>query len=98
MAGGTGQKFEAATTVIAGVASLAATLLSIVYGAALPIDHVVSRYAYANSLLQQVDMAADVRIRPSYELCSLPAHATLRKNYRKPLLQRYVVRILLMWV
>lgn len=31
MTGGTGQKFEAATTVIAGVASLAATLLSIVY-------------------------------------------------------------------
>lgn len=32
MRGGTGQKFEAAATVIAGVASLAATLLSIVYG------------------------------------------------------------------
>jgi hypothetical protein len=32
MTGGTGQKFEAAATVIAGVASLAATLLSIVYG------------------------------------------------------------------
>ncbi|KAK4103580.1 DUF300-domain-containing protein [Parathielavia hyrcaniae] len=54
MAGGTGQKFEAAATVIAGVASLAATLLSIV------------------SIWLQT------------------------KNYRKPLLQRYVVRILLM--
>ena len=32
MRGGTGQKFEAAATVTAGVASLAATLLSIVYG------------------------------------------------------------------
>ncbi|KAL2175608.1 organic solute transporter Ostalpha-domain-containing protein [Thermothelomyces heterothallicus CBS 202.75] len=52
--GGTGQKFEAAATVIAGVASLAATLLSIV------------------SIWLQT------------------------KNYRKPLLQRYVVRILLM--
>jgi len=31
MTGGTGQKFEAATTVVAGVASLIATLLSIVY-------------------------------------------------------------------
>lgn len=31
MAGGTGQKFTHATVVIAGVASLAATLLSIVY-------------------------------------------------------------------
>ena len=31
MAGGTGDKFEAATTVVAGVASLAATILSVVY-------------------------------------------------------------------
>ncbi|KAI1877234.1 uncharacterized protein JN550_001306 [Neoarthrinium moseri] len=48
MAGGTGSKFTAAATTTAGVASIAATLLSII------------------------------------------------KNYRKPLLQRYVVRILLM--
>ncbi|EEY14736.1 predicted protein [Verticillium alfalfae VaMs.102] len=48
MAGGTGQKLTTATTIVAGVAALVATLLSIV------------------------------------------------KNYRKPLLQRYVVRILLM--
>ncbi|KAK3294759.1 organic solute transporter Ostalpha-domain-containing protein [Chaetomium fimeti] len=54
MRGGTGQKFEAAATVIAGVASLVATLMSIV------------------SIWLQT------------------------KNYRKPLLQRYVVRILLM--
>ncbi|KAK3379960.1 organic solute transporter Ostalpha-domain-containing protein [Lasiosphaeria ovina] len=54
MAGGTGQKFETTVTVIAGVASLAATLMSIV------------------SIWLQT------------------------KNYRKPLLQRYVVRILLM--
>ncbi|KAH8880648.1 DUF300-domain-containing protein [Thozetella sp. PMI_491] len=54
MAGGTGNKFTTATTVIAGVASIAATLLSIV------------------SIWLQT------------------------KNYRKPLLQRYVVRILLM--
>ncbi|KAI0172290.1 DUF300-domain-containing protein [Hypoxylon sp. FL1284] len=54
MVGGTGQKFHTATTVIAGVFSLTATLLSIV------------------SIWLQL------------------------KNYRKPLLQRYVVRILLM--
>ncbi|KAI0398393.1 DUF300-domain-containing protein [Xylariaceae sp. FL0594] len=54
MAGGTGEKFTTATTIIAGVFSLAATLLSIV------------------SIWFQL------------------------KNYRKPLLQRYVVRILLM--
>lgn len=52
--GGTGQKFTYATTVVAGVASLAATSLSIV------------------SIWLQA------------------------KNYRKPLLQRYVIRILLM--
>ncbi|KAK9436912.1 DUF300 domain protein [Metarhizium brunneum] len=52
--GGTGAKFTYATTVIAGVASFAATLLSVV------------------SIWLQT------------------------KNYRKPLLQRYVVRILLM--
>ncbi|KFG84269.1 DUF300 domain protein [Metarhizium anisopliae] len=52
--GGTGAKFTYATTVVAGVASFAATLLSVV------------------SIWLQT------------------------KNYRKPLLQRYVVRILLM--
>ncbi|KAM4056624.1 organic solute transporter ostalpha domain-containing protein [Hirsutella rhossiliensis] len=52
--GGTGKKFTYATTVVAGVASLAATLLSVV------------------SIWLQA------------------------KNYRKPLLQRYVIRILLM--
>ncbi|OAQ71388.1 organic solute transporter ostalpha [Pochonia chlamydosporia 170] len=52
--GGTGTKFTYATTVVAGVASFAATLLSVV------------------SIWLQT------------------------KNYRKPLLQRYVVRILLM--
>ncbi|KAF6840863.1 duf300 domain-containing protein [Colletotrichum plurivorum] len=54
MAGGTGEKLTTATTIIAGVAALVATLLSAV-----------------SILLQS-------------------------KNYRKPLLQRYVVRILLM--
>ncbi|KAG7104026.1 Transmembrane protein C30D11.06c like [Verticillium longisporum] len=54
MAGGTGQKLTTATTIVAGVAALVATLLSIV---------------------------------------SITLQA---KNYRKPLLQRYVVRILLM--
>ncbi|CAJ2512906.1 Uu.00g010250.m01.CDS01 [Anthostomella pinea] len=54
MAGGTGQKFTTATTIVAGVFALAATFLSIV------------------SIWFQL------------------------KNYRKPLLQRYVVRILLM--
>ncbi|KAI0095728.1 DUF300 domain protein [Nemania sp. FL0031] len=52
--GGTGEKFTTATTIVAGVFSLAATFLSIV------------------SIWFQL------------------------KNYRKPLLQRYVVRILLM--
>ncbi|KAK9773582.1 putative Transmembrane protein 184 [Seiridium cardinale] len=54
MAGGTGGRFQVSATIVAGVASLAATLLSIV------------------SVWFQL------------------------KNYRKPLLQRYVVRILLM--
>lgn len=54
MAGGTGEKFTTATTIVAGVFSLAASLLSVV------------------SIWFQL------------------------KNYRKPLLQRYVVRILLM--
>ncbi|KAK3990032.1 organic solute transporter Ostalpha-domain-containing protein [Cladorrhinum sp. PSN332] len=54
MTGGTGRRFEAVMTVVAGVASIIATLLSVV------------------SIWLQT------------------------KNYRKPLLQRYVVRILLM--
>ncbi|KAG6004418.1 hypothetical protein E4U21_001086 [Claviceps maximensis] len=54
LGGGTGEKFTYATTVVAGLASLAATSLSIV------------------SIWLQA------------------------KNYRKPLLQRYVIRILLM--
>ena len=47
MAGGTGDKFEAATTVIAGVASLAATLLSILYD----FSHVANLYQYSLSHL-----------------------------------------------
>ncbi|GAW16478.1 hypothetical protein ANO14919_059070 [Xylariales sp. No.14919] len=70
-AGGTGEKFTTATTIVAGVFSLAATVLSIVsiwfqlYGR-LPLP------------------------------TSAPYSHHCRKNYRKPLLQRYVVRILLM--
>lgn len=41
MTGGTGQKFEAAATVTAGVASLAATLLSIVYERCCPVVQLV---------------------------------------------------------
>lgn len=72
--GGTGQKLTYATTVVSGVASLAATILSIVYGPPSPYSSLpvhIANYNYSSILLQA-------------------------KNYRKPLLQRYVVRILLM--
>lgn len=74
--GGTGQKFTYATTVVSGVASVIATLMSIVYACALVCPPKFK------------DQSAD-KLRNS----SIWLQA---KNYRKPLLQRYVVRILLM--
>ncbi|KJZ77990.1 hypothetical protein HIM_02627 [Hirsutella minnesotensis 3608] len=74
--GGTGKKFTYATTVVAGVASLAATLLSIVY---VPIRVTSARPG---------ESQLTARVRSSIWLQA--------KNYRKPLLQRYVIRILLM--
>ena len=51
----------------------------------------------ANILRSQISMATNVRNRHTSQ-----AHAffdkSRRKNYRKPLLQRYVIRILLMYV
>jgi hypothetical protein len=64
MAGGTGQKFEAAATWTAGVASIAATLLSIVYE--FPLPRSIPRSSPSAQVLtrffKQVNMVTDVRI------------------------------------
>jgi hypothetical protein len=64
MTGGTGQKLEAAATVIAGVASLVATLLSIVYETS-SLELTRPSYSLSESrltrFLEQINMAADVR-------------------------------------
>lgn len=73
--GGTGHKLTYATTVVSGVASLIATLMSVVYVPCSPS-------LPAHTLLTQVPRASSIWLQA--------------KNYRKPLLQRYVVRILLM--
>ncbi|KHN97986.1 DUF300 domain protein [Metarhizium album ARSEF 1941] len=74
--GGTGAKFTYATTVVAGVASFAATLLSVVY-------------VFSPDPTRQVRYA-------QLTIQALSSIWLQTKNYRKPLLQRYVVRILLM--
>ncbi|EHY57973.1 Vaccuole membrane protein hfl11 [Exophiala dermatitidis] len=72
--GGTGNKLTKVTIILAGVASLAATLISLLY---------VPLY-YSNTW----DWLLIDSRRSSIWLQA--------KNYRKPLLQRYVIRILLM--
>lgn len=95
--GGTGQKLTYATILVAGVASLSATVFSIVY------------VARPSSLMFSCDSVLITPTTGPYgckRMCSqlfrppfdLLADVTTSKNYRKPLLQRYVVRILLMSV
>lgn len=88
--GGTGGRFSRVVLILAGVAALSATLLTVVYV-------VVSVAAGCIPLLTvlQIRVASSVRSLP---MRSPNGQAHLhRKNYRKPLLQRYVVRILLMY-
>ena len=59
--GGTGQKFEAAATITAGVASLVATLMSIVYASLSLVNAALILRLLIRLSLQQIDMAANVR-------------------------------------
>jgi hypothetical protein len=61
MTGGTGQKFEAAATITAGVASLIATLMSIVYASFSLVNAALVLALLTRLSLQQIDMAANVR-------------------------------------
>lgn len=104
--GGTGQKLADVATIVGGVASIVATLLSMVY--VYLLIHIVSRL----QLLLPEHYTDEARVTGRYgskrELFSSSPCATSflvvrvqplinnSKNYRKPLLQRYVVRILLM--
>lgn len=90
--GGTGQKLTHATIIVAGVASLVASLLSILYvsnachrnEAVLTRAYQTDRYGYKRKSIELIRQSSFDRNH--------------RKNYRKPLLQRYVIRILLMYV
>lgn len=96
--GGTGSRFARAVTIVAGVAALVATILTFLY-VLVPCTHVMSAL-----LLRSItdSMSPDqhgfkgmpYREQPSAQ--SSPDSSS--KNYRKPLLQRYVIRILIMFV
>lgn len=58
LSGGTGQKLTRATIIVAGVASLVATVLSIVYGCQVTI---FPGFFRANTSYLQINMASDVR-------------------------------------
>lgn len=51
----------------------------------------------ADILFSQISMATNVRSGYTSQSCAC-VDGGRRKNYRKPLLQRYVIRILLMYV
>lgn len=62
MRGGTGQKFEAAATITAGVASIVATLMSIVYGTLFLGQHYAVTFGLLTHVsLKQINMAPNVR-------------------------------------
>ena len=97
--GGTGSSLTKATVIVCGVASLVASLLSFLY-------ELLSSHEALASLRAPQPISANIPFpdqfgfkRPSAAFDRLPTSANRRrrKNYRKPLLQRYVVRILLMY-
>jgi hypothetical protein len=59
--------------------------------------HLSQAFFRANTYYLQIRLASNVRASSdaAHRFIDLMAY---RKNYRKPLLQRYVVRILIMWV
>jgi hypothetical protein len=87
LAGGTGARFAKAIVIVAGSCALVASLLTFVRSLSHP--------QYASTDVVQRRLASDVRITP---LLPPPNTKDVSKNYRKPVLQRYVVRILLMYV
>ena len=98
--GGTGSNLTKATVIVCGVASLVASLLSFLYDVSKHIGFVLLFLRHdrlANILRSQISMATNVR--SGYTSCRyMCVDEGCRKNYRKPLLQRYVIRILLMYV
>ncbi len=88
LSGGTGQKLTQATVIIAGGPSLVASLLSILY---VILDRQETCWLTS---LEQVGLASNVCRYQGIGVENLLINDS--KNYRKPLLQRYVVRILLM--
>lgn len=59
LSGGTGQKLTHATIIVAGAASLVATVLSIVYG--LQVTNSSWLFSRANISYLQINMASNVR-------------------------------------
>jgi len=96
--GGTGSRFARAVTIVAGVAALVATILTFLY-VILSCTHtmlalLLSPIADLVSSDQHGSKGMPYRHRPSPQ----PSPDSSSKNYRKPLLQRYVIRILIMFV
>lgn len=67
MRGGTGQKFEAAATITAGVASVLATLMSIVYGA-LCLVNACAGFGFADMFAVATDQYGYKREKPTNEV------------------------------
>ena len=96
--GGTGSRFARAVTIVAGVAALVATILTFLYVSPSCIHVTPALLLRPNadfiSLGQHGFKGTPCRKQPSPQ----PRPDSSSKNYRKPLLQRYVIRILIMLV
>jgi hypothetical protein len=90
--GGTGTRLAKITIVLAGVASLAATLISFLFE---PRPRLHDHKTPANFSITVRYGSKREQAAPKL-ISMLSLTVSLSKNYRKPLLQRYVVRILLM--
>ena len=97
--GGTGSSLTKATVIVCGVASLVASLLSFLYELLSSHEALSSPCAHSwrSANISFPDQFGFRRSYAAFDRLPRSANRERSKNYRKPLLQRYVVRILLMY-
>jgi hypothetical protein len=96
LSGGTGARFARAIVIVAGSCALVASLITFVCVVSL-LFHVACYSSQSTDVVRAALFGYRRKKRPSSDHGSHILRTT-RKNYRKPVLQRYVIRILLMYV
>lgn len=99
--GGTGTRFGHVVLILTGVSALMASFITLML--VISVKYALVQVHLLTKLLIQLNMATIVRLPNdalTIPIICISKINTLRyrKNYRKPLLQRYVIRMLLMYV